>query len=534
MPNLTSVRTQPLQNLPVRSRLNRSAPTASLSPSAADRLELALPARLPLPRDRILFLGLNPASDNELKALRQATGGNIEVLKGENGKIGAFNLDQAEGRTAFVQTLGLDAARSAKLTKLLDQADAFGRDELAGLARIWARAESGQSVPGRLVFSGHSDGLKLWGESGRGSLTLGEIGRLADLFPAAAAKVEDIHLSGCNTGYRSNAQFWREHFPNLRSFWGYTHTAPSSNYASPAHLKTWESATRGAVQSLSRPQLLQELKSAARSGNLAVWSRALDYQSALPGKNMGLDEIRQIVEGFRLGESRSANPQAGPLKQAYDALQTMRGEEGSQSYDDLIGKALRLRFYDTLAANFHKAYGEILKQAFSELKLPAVDFAKANRRETLQAARHFNEAFSAQRGSLSPAQIEHLEKVKTLLYHFEYVEPDFFAAEWIDPLTPAALTQARADFEKLQPLPQWPLFPGFPGLPGLWPGFGLPGLGDGFGNGLGNGFGNGLGNHLGNELNGHAGLFQGRANGLRPLNPGLFQQLHLDLTPHRN
>ncbi|MEZ0370585.1 MAG: hypothetical protein ACAI44_15955, partial [Candidatus Sericytochromatia bacterium] len=114
----------------------------------------------------------------------------------------------------------------------------------------------------------------------------------------------------------------------------------------------------------------------------------------------------------------------------------------------------------------------------------------------------------------------------------------FFAAEWIDPLTPAALTQARADFEKLQPLPQWPLFPGFPGLPGLWPGFGLPGLGNGFGNGLGhglgNGFGNALGNHLGNELNGHEGLFQGGANGLRPLNPGLFQNLRLDFTPHRN
>lgn len=515
---MSSLTLSPLTSTPTSSPLTsiRSLPAGTVAPVApASQDSLKLTAKRPVSalRDGILFLGFNPASANELKTLRGVSSQLIE-LRSENGKSGSFDLDQAAGRAGFVSSLGLDAGRSARLLKLLDQADPFGRDELAELAKIWNGAEKGGDVPGRMVLSGHCDGLKIWGESGRGSLTLGEIGRLADVFPAAAAQIEDLHLSGCNTGYRSNASFWREHFPNLKTFWGYTHTAPSSVYASPAHLKTWEAATRGATAGLNRAQLQQSLKNAARSGNLAIWSQQGDYQSSLPPKAISGDDLRQLVERFRLGEETSSDSQNGPLKQAYDQLQSLRGEAGDSSYDELIGKALRLRFYGNLALNFQQAYGEILNQAFAELQLAPADFGKLERRDALQVVKQFRDAFSTQRGSLDDAQIERLEKVKTLLYHFENMNPDFFAAEWIDPLTPASLGKAREDFDKLQPLPQWPLFPGL-GAPGLWPGFGgtlgnLPTLGQGQAIGLP------LGPINLGPAQGLNGLFQGSLNQLPP------------------
>lgn len=479
MPIIAPVRqTQRTEPLVPQTPVTRQPLRAPAAPSPRDRTALSATAtqsRGPVPRDQILFLGLNPGAAQEVKALRKQA--SVVVLASENGSYGGHALASADGRAAFVAGLGLDEARSGKLSALLAQAQDHGRDELAALADRWAQAERGAKIPGRLVFSGHSDGLTIWGETGKASLSLGEIGRLADLFPAAAAQIEDLHISGCNTGYRSNAQYWREHFPNLKSFWGYTHTAPAGSNGAPEHLKAWEAASRGASEGIARASMTRQLANVARGGNLAVWSRQQGYQSDLPATAVDLTEIRQIVERYRLGEARSLNPQSGPLKQAYDSLQTLRGEQIAGADDQLIGQALRLRFYDNLARNFQTAYGDLLSAAFTQLGIPAADFGGLERREALQAVAGFKAAFAQAKPELAPEALSQLEKVETLLWHFEQVSPDFFAPEWTDPLSQVAIERARADFETLKPLPKWPLFPGL-GLPGLnLPGglFGQPG-----------------------------------------------------------
>lgn len=452
-------------------------------PGSSDRISLSARRRGPVPRDQILFLGLNPAAAQEHKALTKS-GADVLDIKG------SLTLESSEQIQSFVATLKLTPERASGLANLLLKAKTSGRDELAAIAQVWVRAEQGAHIPGRLVLSGHSDGLTIWSETGTASLSLGDIGRLADLFPQAAQQIEDIHISGCNTGYRSNMQLLSTHFPKLNSIWGYTHTAPAGSNGAPEHLKIWEAATRGAQTSVDRQPQVSRLGGIARADNLAIWSKTTGYQSADPGQRMEYSEIRQIVERYRLGEALSDNPQAGPLKQAYDALQSLRGESSPGSYDELIGQALRLRFHQTIAGNFERAYGETVIQAYRRLDLIAPDFSQIDRREALRSIESFNQALDKQRAIMAPEQLTTLEKVETLLHHYGRMSPEFFPPEWTDPLTEGGVAQAKVAFEALEALPDMPLF-GLPGLPNLNLGdFMLqplqPGIGQGLNPGLQN------------------------------------------------
>jgi len=300
MPSIAAL--HPSQNLPpqtaIRSQAVQTTQKSQAIQSPQDQLKLSGKAAPgPLPRDGILFLGMNPQSSNELKALR-ASHAPVRELKSENGKIEGFDLNQAPGRAAFIAALELSPERAQAFSQLLEQAQAEGRDELAQLAKIWKGSELGQKIPGRVVISGHSNGLKIWSEAGRGSLQLSEIAHLAKIFPAAAAEIEDLHISACNTGYRSNIAYWQDVFPNLKTFWAYTHTAPSSAYASPAHLRAWEKATRGPAENLNRKSLQKILSGAVRSENLALWSKQSDYQSSLSTQAHNRDDLMLVVNRY--------------------------------------------------------------------------------------------------------------------------------------------------------------------------------------------------------------------------------------------
>src|SRR5262249_36707933 len=152
------------------------------------------------------------------------------------------------------------------------------RDELARIAEIWARAEHGESIPTRLVLSGHgyAGGDLVYGAT-NGELTFASVRALGRALPKAAAAIHHIAISGCGTGSHASAEEFADAFPALRTYLAYgadresvsTGASPSVVTGSITHLRVWENATRGDPLVLDRGLF----KHLYNGNNVIVWSR---------------------------------------------------------------------------------------------------------------------------------------------------------------------------------------------------------------------------------------------------------------------
>lgn len=257
--------------------------------------------------DGILYVGMNSKgaqAQSEAQVLRRAGSGVRDIVgHAEADKsLGADHVRLAdgsivdvgspEGAHTFAASLGLPSAQTERVAEVLVGANAGSRDELAGMAKVFAVCERGGDSPSRLVISGHCAGTTVWdgGDAGWGELRLGDVFSLADAMPRAAAQVEDVMLSACSSGYdreragssRVALESWREHFPNLKTAWGY---GGDSDYHSPtgevanAHLAAWEKATRGRADSLHARRDLQHVPDAVdvHAANVSTWSVRQGY-----------------------------------------------------------------------------------------------------------------------------------------------------------------------------------------------------------------------------------------------------------------
>lgn len=413
------------------------------------------------PNDNIVFLGFNPSSVDEVRALKQSVGAGkfTQIKDTQTGILNGHDLNTPEGIDAFVETLPLSPDVKAKLKTLLEQVVPESRDEFGQLAQIWSRAENGQSIPSRMVLSGHSDGTGLFGEENAGELSFATLGDLANLMPRAAAQIEDIHISGCNTGFKLNAEVFQQHFPNLKTYWAYTETAPGLGTMSPEHLKRWEQSTRGRVDDLDRDQVSKGL--GVRGKNVAVWSEKGGHQ-VKDSKNAGMSEeqMATAIERALLGELESENPQRGPLYEIYNSLQRLRGsaesKDAAADYDGMIARTLKLRFYQNVSDNFQKTFGPELEAAYKELGLPMPDFSKLSRREAVKEIEKFQAAFDEKQTSESseveggmipkPAAMSAAtERARLLLDGFKDMSPSFFGATWIEAFTPEQIDKVRVE-----------------------------------------------------------------------------------------
>jgi hypothetical protein len=113
-----------------------------------------------------------------------------------------------------------------------------------------------------------------FGRKGNGVLLSENIRALASAFPRAAAAVEDLYLSACNTA--GDIADWPKIFPNLQTIWAYLHTAPSLETGAGTHMRMWDRATRGHQKRIDR----LVAKNTGRGENVAVWSRLYGLQPA--------------------------------------------------------------------------------------------------------------------------------------------------------------------------------------------------------------------------------------------------------------
>lgn len=220
--------------------------------------------------------------------------------EGREGDSAVVDLATPEGAHAFVDTLGISEETATALVSILVEALPGSRDELGALASVFARGERGEDVPSRLVLSGHCTGESVYDGSGvLGALRFADVLSLARAMPRAAAQIEDVMLSACNSGHENLPAgmapagvaigAWRESFPNLKTVWAYA-GAEDAKSRSPTgdaalkHIEAWELATRGRQEQLNPRRAIHRIddgRGVGYEGNVSIWSvRDRNVQSA--------------------------------------------------------------------------------------------------------------------------------------------------------------------------------------------------------------------------------------------------------------
>ncbi len=353
-----------------------------------------------IPKNDVLYLGMNKTAREEAKALR---GAHVDVIADSKAgddkiKVGkkTYDLTTDQGRKDFVATLGLPQAQSDTIADVLKNAQPDARDELAQLAQAWAKGETGGDVPGRLVLSGHSSGGKLWGSEhdSRGNSTWenGYLMRddflaLANAMPKAAAQVQDIGISACFCGGESDLLKWKSAFPNVKTVTAYDGFSPSVATGSKGFLKKWEKATRGDVDTL-KPEAFNGTNKAE---NIATWTLKNGYVVA------GGKEKPEIVKGridtfqnderakYMSGEKTSATS----LQAYYTDLQDLANRPTTSAADKTALQAeievmVRLRHYKSIAPKFDAANKAALKDGFEAVGMKTPNFGKLTRAEAMK------------------------------------------------------------------------------------------------------------------------------------------------------
>lgn len=340
----------------------------------------------PRPRRTTGFLGLNEGADKELAKLRKTTG--EDVLSTLNDPVAEAKLKENPAIADFVfDDLGIpvvELPRWEKAIEVLEQADPHLREQLADIMRWFNRAEKGEIILDRIVLSGHSNGVQLWGESveGRESqpgvmLLDRDLRGVAQVFPEATKQVEDIMFSAC---FSINAvELVIKVFPNLKTAWAYSTFSPSAKQGSDEHIAEFTRATEGAGT----------LTKSNRRGSSALWTKEKGYVVGDPSLAAagGL-----YTEAFRLWNDiglpmflgEKADLTSDQLMPVYMAIQRMIAHQGTpqdrrERAEHVMQVVLHLRFWPRLREKFQGAYASTLQPAYDALKIPQPDWSKITR-----------------------------------------------------------------------------------------------------------------------------------------------------------
>lgn len=398
-------------------------PTLATNPGAIQvGWQLALPngANRPAPNspqantvarsnNDILLVGMNAHAKDEAAALRNR-GQNVTFIGDsfsddqlrvrEGGQTRTHDLRTDEGINAFVLSLGLPGEQSRKVADAIRSVGADGRDEFAGLAREFARAEKGGTIPSRLVLSGHNVGSGIYGDD-NGQIRWESMAKLTDAMPAAARQVEDLHVAACYSGGQPAIERYRAMFPNAKTIWAYSGSAPGTWSGAMPHQSRWETATRG-----TRAELDRALANGTRKGeNVAVWSERLGYLDGNPPAELStvrgeFDRGAATYDRFFAGEEAVSNTQSGPLRDYYNRLQRLLQHPDLPAAETPQLEArrdatIRLIYYSaTVAPKFQQHHERQINEGFRALGLTAPNFGTLTRADALRQIEAFEQALN--------------------------------------------------------------------------------------------------------------------------------------------
>lgn len=367
----------------------------------------------PRSNNNVVLFGVNEGATHEAQALRDR-GVNVTLIKDArvddqittrdaSGTTVTHKLDTPEGARSFALTLGLPAEQTTKIADVIHNAGSDIRDELAQLAQVWAQAERGGQMPSRMILSGHSTGSSVWGD-GNGRLGFETLGQLAEAMPRAARSVEDLHLSACYTAGQGLMDQYRAIFPNAKTIWAYTGSAPGAASGSTVHMARWDRATQGTASSLDRA-----IAERTRKGeNVAVWSVDRGYLDGTPPAPLAevraaVDAGRDVYERFSRGDEAVSNPGSGPLRDHYNQIQRLlqhpelpRSERAS--IEAQRDSTIRLLYFTkNVAPRFQEVHSGRIRDGFSSLGLPVPNFATMSRADAMRTVAGFERALAEAR-----------------------------------------------------------------------------------------------------------------------------------------
>jgi hypothetical protein len=313
-----------------------------------------------------------------------------------------YDLTDDEQRLAYLRALGLEGERLQTVSDLMKSSRPDSQDELAELVRVLAEADRGDRVLSRFVLSGHSVGSGVWGD-GNGKISTDALRSLLQQFPNAANQVEDFMIAGCYSSSRHHLQQFQEMFPNMRTFWAYTNSAPGSWSGAMNHNRRWEEATRGH----DGARLTRDVASGTRKGeNVATWNNVSGYQ--IEGVSVSTEQHRQqilnlspVYQDYIHGRRDVTDTQTGPLREVYGAVQGMLGDPDLRSseratLERLRDQTIRMVFYDShVKGRFQREYGAQIQAGYADLGLQAPDFSTLSRAQAMAEVDRYEAALGA-------------------------------------------------------------------------------------------------------------------------------------------
>ena len=201
------------------------------------------------PGGGVLYVGMNEFKE-EVTALNQHMSvykANVTTITAsetdkkfaaEDGK--SYNLDTPEGRHDFCNGLPATCEAVHFCEKLLEDAAAEDRDELANVIQVYAKTENdGVDRMSRFVLSGHNFGEYIYDEHSKGAVHFDALRNLGSVFRAAAGQTRHIFLIACLTGDTGFILTkMQPAFPNMITYSGWTMMCPTGSTAAGA-LKMW-------------------------------------------------------------------------------------------------------------------------------------------------------------------------------------------------------------------------------------------------------------------------------------------------------
>ncbi|MCB9654514.1 MAG: hypothetical protein H6729_10345 [Deltaproteobacteria bacterium] len=410
-----------------------SAPTVAAAAAAPPSVPTSTPAPT-ASADNVLYVGMNPKSAPiETQSLKRSVGPSVAVYelgtrKESSGKTAFggkdYNLDSPSDRTAFGKALGLRGNDVSELSDLIDAQPPSSRYEVAGLAAAFSESASGEKPIGRLAFSGHSESERFGGR--HGEIKLVDVAKIAGLFPEAAAKIDDVNLSGCYTGTKANHALLREAFPKVKTIVGYQSKAPSAAQA-PDLMGRWAKATGGPVDTLSRDY-------AAGTPNAQFLSISTPT-SFVPGRRplrlaeaqRQYEQTKTWVDAYRQG-TLPARQERGAEKRLtahYDRIQQMLGRTDLRDGDrarltEERDNVLRLRHLSDVSQAFDKAYSQTIRDAYGRQGRSAPVFQNLSRHALIEEVREFQRRAAPQDQPLSDLMSKMLVDLSPEIVSFDW------------------------------------------------------------------------------------------------------------------
>ncbi|HEX6032767.1 MAG TPA: hypothetical protein VFY90_15150, partial [Tepidiformaceae bacterium] len=358
------------------------------------------------PVSKTLYMGMNPGSKGEAKALKGVL--KDKVVAALNDPTLEKTLETEEGIARWLvgelPSLIYRPLQFLFAYSTILQTQPQARDQMAQVIKMFHAAERGDFRLERIVLSGHSNGVELWGDAAKnfdpGKFLLDEdLSRLTAAFPKAAAQVEDVMFSACYTV--SSIDIVVRVFPNVRTVWAYAGASPAAGAGAERHISRWERETRGD----------QTLGAKDGLGKSALWTREA-AESSDDGRGFirndpakaDMKQLRQSFYGLSLDAKEQIQGQKpinlNILNNAYFYAQMMLAhpELKDQAEREIIQRwvdvLLRLRHYDKICDNFAQTYAAEIKRAYAAIGRPAPAFSRLPRPALADEVRQFEEALN--------------------------------------------------------------------------------------------------------------------------------------------